>query len=73
MKRWMRNLIIVVSTVIAAFGLMQLVPYRVSNPPESRSGTARRRARSSSLLATTVTAIRRGLRGTERWRRSRGG
>jgi Haem-binding domain len=33
MKRRTRNLIIGASTVIVAFGLIQLVPYRVSNPP----------------------------------------
>jgi hypothetical protein len=33
MKRWMRNLIVGAATVVVVFGLMQLVPYRVSNPP----------------------------------------
>ena len=33
MKGWKRNVIVGASTVIVAFGLLQLVPYRVSNPP----------------------------------------
>lgn len=32
MKRWTRNLFVSASTVTVAFGLMQLVPYRVSDP-----------------------------------------
>jgi hypothetical protein len=33
MKRWMRNLIVGASTGVVVFGLIQLVPYRVSNAP----------------------------------------
>ena len=32
MKSWKRNFVVGASTVVVAFGLMQLVPYRVSNP-----------------------------------------
>jgi hypothetical protein len=33
MKRWTRNLFVSASTITVAFGLMQLVPFRVSDPP----------------------------------------
>ena len=33
MKSWTRNLVVGGTTVIVAFGLIQLVPIRVSNPP----------------------------------------
>jgi hypothetical protein len=33
MRRWVRNLLIVGAILLVAFGLIQLVPYRVSNPP----------------------------------------
>jgi mono/diheme cytochrome c family protein len=33
MKSWARNLLIALGILVVAFGLIQLVPYRVTNPP----------------------------------------